>query len=317
MPKIAYLNTNLRRSTWATIYKANEILEDYTRQGFRLTLRQLYYQFVSRGFIPNNMREYKKLGSAINDGRMCGYIDWNHIEDRTRNLEHLPHWANPADIIDTVSRQYNVDLWEDQDYRVEVWVEKDALAGVIEPTCDQWDVPFLSCRGYTSQSEMWTAGMRMVEHINNDQKIVVLHLGDHDPSGIDMTRDIKEQLFTFIGSHIAGKYGGTINFNQFSEHFELRRIALNWDQIEEYDPPPNPAKLSDSRAADYVMRFGHESWELDALEPAVLAGLIADNVEPLIDEDKWTAAVERQQRDRQHLTEVSNRWDEVEELIEG
>lgn len=320
MPKIAYDDMNLRSSTLATIHKANAILESYTAQGFKLTLRQLYYQFVSRDLIPNNMREYKKLGSAVNDGRLCGYIDWDHIEDRTRELEKLPHWDNPADVIDSAARGYNIDLWKDQPYRVEVWIEKDALAGVIEPTCEAWDVPFLSCRGYTSSSEMWTGAMRMLKNIiENEQKIIVLHLGDHDPSGIDMTRDINDRLFKFIGTHLAGqkRYGGRINGHQFAEHFELKRIALNWDQVEEYEPPPNPAKLTDTRAREYVARFGEESWELDALEPTILAGLIETNVQEVIDEDKWDDAIEQQRRDREHLIEVSDRWDKVEELIEG
>ncbi|HXK40389.1 MAG TPA: hypothetical protein VJ837_06180, partial [Candidatus Paceibacterota bacterium] len=104
MPKIAYIRKSFRGNAVRTIHLANEILEDYAAQGYRLTLRQLYYQFVQKGLIANKLSEYKRLGNIVNDARLAGYIDWNHIEDRTRNLESLAHWDSPSHIVDAVSK---------------------------------------------------------------------------------------------------------------------------------------------------------------------------------------------------------------------
>lgn len=197
MAKICYIAKKFNEEHLSIINLANRIIAEYIQAGYQLTLRQLYYQFVRRDAFPetwkdpatgstNNERSYKKLGSIINDARLAGLVDWNAIEDRTRNLKSMPHWDDPADIIDSISKQFRCDLWSDQPVYVEVWVEKDALLGVIERTCNRFDVPFFSCRGYTSQSEMWVAGQRLIEHAGNGQATRVIHLGDHDPSGKDI-----------------------------------------------------------------------------------------------------------------------------------
>src|SRR2546428_272641 len=100
MPKLWYASTRFSPKSRETIAQANVIIADYEAQGFTLTLRQAYYQFVSRGLIPNTDREYKRLGSIINDARMAGLIDWDSIEDRTRFLRSLSHWDDPSDIMD-------------------------------------------------------------------------------------------------------------------------------------------------------------------------------------------------------------------------
>ncbi len=268
MTRIKYEEKNLRAATLEVVAQANVIIADYQAQGFVLTLRQLYYQFVSGDFIENTERSYKRLGSIINDGRMAGLIDWDAIEDRTRTLRKRNSWDEPADIMDAVVSQYHVDYWAGQEYRVEVWIEKEALVGVFEGVCNRLDVPFFACKGYTSQSEMWRAGRRLSAIWKDDKVPVILHFGDHDPSGMDMTRDIVDRLETFSGPGL-----------------QLKRLALNMDQIDEYGPPPNPAKMTDSRFAQYVDVYGAESWELDALEPQVLADLVENAVNEYIDED--------------------------------
>src|SRR5229473_1094494 len=202
MPKIAYKSFNFRPATLAMIDKANEIIAEYAAQGFDLTLRQLYYQFVSRDLIPNTQKDYKNLGGIINDARLAGLIDWDTIVDRTRELRALSHWSSPSDIVETCARQFNVDRWAGQPYRPEVWIEKDALVGVFERVCGELDVPLLSCRGYTSQTEMWGAGQRLLKHIKNKQTPIIFHFGDHDPSGKDMSRDILDRLELFIGREL-------------------------------------------------------------------------------------------------------------------
>lgn len=297
MPKIKYQDINLQPASMALVKTCNEIIAEYESQGFTLTLRQLYYQLVSRDIIRNKQTEYKRLGSIVNDARLAGLIDWNAIEDRTRHLRSLSRWKSPAEILEAVGQQFHIDMWEGQKYRPEVWIEKDALVGVIEGVCEELDVPFFSCRGYTSQSEMWGGAMRLAKHVRNKQIPVIFHLGDHDPSGKDMTRDIEDRLRLFMG--------GT----------HLERLALNMDQVEQYEPPPNPAKTSDSRYAAYIQEFGGESWELDALEPSVIAALIRTAVEKLINRPKWAAKQEERSDGRAKLKALGERWEEFEEML--
>lgn len=288
MPCIQYIKKRFRADSLARIEKANEIIADYQAQGFDLTLRQLYYQFVSRDLIPNTQKSYDNLGSLISDARLAGLVDWDAIQDRTRHLRGNSHWDSPAAIVDACASQYRIDRWADQTFRPEVWIEKDALVGVIEGVCKRLDVPYFSCRGYTSQSEMWGAGQRLLRYVRAGQTPVIFHFGDHDPSGIDMTRDIQDRLNLFIGSAI-----------------QIQRIALNMDQIEEYTPPPNPAKLTDSRAEAYIAKFGYESWELDALEPNTIVDLVENSIQNIIDLGSWESACSREQDGRDELTTVA------------
>lgn len=292
---IAYIEKRLSAERLTIIQQAKAILDEYARQGFDLTLRQLYYQFVSRDLIPNNMQSYKRLGDIVSDGRMCGLIDWNRIVDRTRHVARVSHWDTPSDIILAAAQSFRLDKWEAQPYRVEVWIEKDALSGVIDGICRQLDISYLSCRGYTSQSEMWSSAMRYKSYGEAGQNVLILHLGDHDPSGIDMTRDIADRLNLFCGYDVV----------------EVKRIALNWNQVEQYNPPPNPAKLTDSRVAGYLDRFGASSWELDALQPRTITELIQDEVFSVRDVDLWTEAVEEEELHRELLLKASKGWDRI------
>lgn len=295
MPKITYEAKNFTRQTLATIAQAEEIIEQYQAQGFRLTLRQVYYQFVARGLIPNTERDYKRLGNIISDARRAGMIDWSAIEDRTRFLRRLGSWSSPQDILNSAKSSYHRDLWGNQEKRIEVWIEKDALVGVIEAICNENDAPFFSCRGYVSDSEMWGAAMRMRRYTKREQAVIVLHLGDHDPSGLDMTRDIRDRLALFSGY----------------ADIEVRRIALNLKQIEEQNPPPNPAKVTDSRYETYAAEFGEESWELDALEPRYIVSLIEDEILSERNTKEWDTAVNQQEAEREQIQQVIERWPEL------
>lgn len=299
MPKIWYRDFNFSDKTLATIDNANEIIDAYRKEGYDLTLRQLYYQFVSRDLIANKQSEYNRLGSIINDGRLAGLIDWSAIVDRTRNLSALGHWASPSDLISQDAAYYQLDRWDDQPTRVEVWIEKEALAGVFERACRKYDVPFFSCRGYTSQSEMWSAAMRLQEYESNGQDTTILHFGDHDPSGIDMTRDIQDRL------------------RLFGTETQIHRIALNHDQVLQYNPPPNPAKITDSRAAAYIAAYGRSSWELDALPPTVLGNLVEREIKDIMNLDLYNAKIAKLKKDKELLTKVSDNWDNVVEMLEN
>lgn len=290
MPKIAYKHFNFRSDTLQLIHICNEIIEDYAEQGFILTLRQLYYQLVAKDMIENTTKSYNRIGGIVNKARLAGCMDWDAIEDRTRNLQSVSHWDDPSDIVQAAAESFRMDKWEDQPFRPEVWVEKEALAGVVEPTCQKLDIAFFCCRGYVSQSEMWRNAMRL-QIISENQSPLIIHLGDHDPSGIDMTRDIIDRQELFNGG------------------IEVRRIALNMDQIEKFKPPPNPAKVTDSRFNQYVIKYGNKCWELDALSPTTLAKLISDTVLSVRDESKWDKAVKIEEDYRDALQTAADEYD--------
>jgi len=300
--KQQFIVKNFKLDTIDLIREANLIVQEYSRQGFVLTLRQLYYQFVARGKFPDDRRytwtgakwkkdangtknaqpNYKWLGKCINDGRLAGLVDWLSIEDRTRNLVGNAHWLNAVEAVQAVEGQFRIDLWARQPHRVEVWIEKEALTGVISGVCNRLDVPFLACRGFVSQSEMWRGFRRSENH-----PVILLHLGDHDPSGMDMTRDNRDRLNDVFGGRV-----------------EVRRLALNMDQIEEQNPPSDPAKSTDSRFPEYRRRYGPDSWELDALEPAFINDLIETNVKSIRDDGLWREANEEQEAERQKITDA-------------
>jgi hypothetical protein len=298
--KEAFISKRFNQSSINIIDNANYILAEYKAQGYVLTLRQLYYQFVSRDLIKNTTKEYKRIGSVINDARLAGLIDWSMLEDRTRNLLSVEDFDNPIDFLGRVVERYAEPLWSDQPYYCEVWVEKDALVGVIERPCNDLRVPFFACRGYASQSELYSAGKRLGRKLKQGKRVVIFHLGDHDPSGIDMSRDNDDRLNMFAGGIV-----------------DVRRLALNEDQIEEYGPPPNPAKMTDSRAEKYVEKFGDESWELDALDPSVIEGIIRLNVEGIIDKPRMEAAAEIERNNRNDLRTLINNYNFVIEAIKA
>ena len=298
MAKIAYVEKKFKDESLVLIERCNAVIVDYQRQGFSLTLRQLYYQMVSRNIIENTERSYKRLGDLVSNARLAGLIDWNAIEDRGRNLRMNSHWETPADIIRSARRSFKVDKWKGQRYRPEVWIEKQALEGVIAGVCGRLDVPYFACKGYNSQSEQWGAGQRLRRYMQDGYEPIIFHLGDHDPSGIDMTRDNRDRLELFMGG------------------VEFQRLALNMSQIDEYQPPPNPAKETDSRFASYIELYGDESWELDALEPQVLVDLIERSILRIRDDEQYEQMVALEQEGVHLLAEVEERWADVVSYLE-
>lgn len=310
--KICYVPRKFQAKRQILIDQSNEIIEEYQAQGYELTTRQVYYQFVARDLLPekwrdpitgskNNPKSYGKLSSIINKARLAGLIDWKAIVDRTREPEENQHWDSPKEIIDACVSSYKIDSRKTQPYYIEVWVEKEALEGVIRKTCRPLDVLSFACKGYVSQSSMWEAAQRIIQRITISKenyieqglkKAVIFHLGDHDPSGMDMTRDIQDRLNLFVEAD------GII---------EVRRIALNFDQIKQYNPPPNPVKMTDSRKDVYIEKYGEESWELDALEPKVLDELITTRINKLTDVDLLEEAGERQEEEKAVLRKIANK----------
>lgn len=304
MPFIEYVPTNFHPGSLYIIGKANQIINDWTAKGYRLTLRQIYYRFIALDWLPvswvdaeynkkhglhpstkNTLKNYKKLGQILNTARLSGAVDWDSIEDMTRNLKGLQHFDSPATAVQWLAEQYRIEKWRDQPRRVEVWIEKDALAGIFERVCCEADidVPYFSCRGYNSQSEMWAAAQRILAHEARGQQTAILQFSDHDPSGLDMTRDIKDRLALFGTSA------------------KVARLALNIAQVKKLNLPPNPAKETDIRFANYAAEFGPESWELDALEPDMLADLVRRAVHKLRDQKTWEEALEEESKQVREL----------------
>jgi hypothetical protein len=319
--------TNFRSDTLARIAQANAIIGEYGGQ--KLTARQIYYQFVSRDLIPNNARSYQNLTAMLTDARYAGSVDWDGIEDRGREADVPGEWDTIDEIVDLAVDQWRSPRWREQPKHVELWVEKQALAGVLAPIARRAHVPLMVNKGYSSASAMKAAADRMLEAAGCEQietvcdgcgtladdredgccvscgsktgievhafrggvwgdeafekEVVVLYLGDHDPSGEDMVRDIRDRLAEF----------GVPNLR-------VEKVALTMAQIRRFNPPPNPAKVTDSRAGAYIARYGDQSWELDALPPRELNRLVENAINRNVDRGLMDAAVAREtiERDR-------------------
>lgn len=203
------------------------------------------------------------------------------------------------DIIESAAKSYKIDLWCEQEYYIEVWVEKDALESVVGQAAERFRLNYFSCRGYTSMTAMWQAAQRLIEKADEGFRPYIIHLGDHDPSGIDMTRDIEERLNTLGCTDL-----------------HVDRIALNMDQVELYNPPPNPTKVTDSRSNSYRERFGDDCWELDALEPRVIDDLISNMVEQLINQERFDHYARREREERQQLNKAAEHWFAVSKFLD-
>ncbi len=298
--RIAYIDWTPTAASEAMVKMANAIIKEYRDAGYILTLRQLYYQFVSRDLIPNTEKSYKNLGKVIAKARMAGLISWDAIEDRGRGLSAFWYDEDETNAIRDLPHYVRFDRWERLGIYVEVWVEKEALGNVISRACEPFYVPHLSCKGYLSASEAWAAGRRFRDKLRKGHECYLLHLGDHDPSGIDMTRDNRDRVDLF-----SENFGGV----------GVKRLGLNMDQVDQYAPPPNPAKFTDSRASSYVEEFGVTSWELDALEPSVIEALVRDEIESLIDEDIWREVQKMEDEKRDLLRKLYDRWPKIKKTL--
>lgn len=287
--KQSYIEKRFNAASRATIEQVNNILAEYEAQGYDLSLRQLYYQMVSRDLLPNVQKEYKRLGDLVNNARLAGLVDWDMIKDRGRKTEHNSHFESPSEILNLAASSFAIDKWLDQPYHVEVMVEKQALEGVLIPVCKELDINFTANKGYSSASAFYERGRWLgyqAQRLN--KKIVVFYLGDHDPSGLDMTRDVSERLGMFAGTCV-----------------KVERLALNYSQVETLKPPPNTTKETDTRAAEYN-RLYKSSWELDAVEPATLARIVKEAVLKYRDADKWQKAVTTEERMKAELQNLAD-----------
>lgn len=327
-----YRSINFRPETLARIVQARAIIAEYGSQ--KLTARQVYYQFVARDLIPNTPRSYQNLTAILTDARYAGMISWSAIEDRGREVDAPGEWERVDDLVDAAVRQWRSPRWKEQPRYVELWVEKQALAGVLAPIANRWHVPLMVNKGYSSASAMHDAAQRMLEACGVEtvqsvcdncgtladdregrkcggcgeatalvtraldvdgldefeREVVVIYLGDFDPSGEDMVRDIRDRLTEF----------GVPNL-------DVRKVALTMEQIRRLRPPPNPAKITDSRAASYIERHGASSWELDALPPRELNRLVEAAITSVVDVDAYKAVIAAEDKERARVTKAIER----------
>lgn len=272
MAKIKYAEHRLSASAMFIIEYANKVIQSYQASGLTLSLRQLYYQFVAE--------------NAFTDTYVQSGGKW--VKD-----------PDGRDVLLEVADCFAYWKWEDQPHYVEVWVEKDALLEVVAQTANRHDVAYFSCRGYTSVTELHAAALRLRHELQHGKFVHILHIGDHDPSGLDMTRNITERLQDTFQIRDA----------------KIHRIALNRNQIDKYNPPPNPAKLSDSRSSKYVERHGEYSWEVDALRPDVLSRIIDANIDHWKDKALWAKAEAKETRARNLLKGIYDRWNDVYKFV--
>ena len=315
MPFIQYVKKEFSEEKMRLIAKCNSIINKYHEQGFLLTLRQLYYVFVSNDYFPddwcyknvgnnkwvkhingtkNAPPNYIALGNLISDARMAGLMDWEAIVDRSRSSYANQHWDKPSKAVESLLGAYAVDKWKNQPNYLEVWVEKEALEQVLATACQPMDVRFFACKGYASQSAIWEAAQRLLQQRDKGKEVHIIHLGDHDPSGIDMSRDIYEKLSMFT-----------------YEKVHVERIALNMSQVQQFNLPPNPAKTTDSRYADYASKFGEQSWELDSLNPQLLVELITKSIQQYRDDKLWEEAAQEEKKGRATLQYICQYFPDV------
>jgi hypothetical protein len=281
--KVQYKSLRFSATKRDLIRECAEIIDTYMGQGLTLTLRQLYYQLVTRNTIENKERSYKNLGTLVSNARLAGLLDWDAIEDRVRVPRSPPEYTDLNDLANAALNSYRLPRWDGQSYYAELWVEKDALAGVLSPLASEFHVTLMVNRGYSSQTAMRDGALRF-EHNGSGKNLSLFYLGDHDPSGEDMVRDIRDRFAMFGVADV-----------------EVQKIALTIEQVREYDPPPNPTKVSDPRADKYIAEHGDESWEVDALPPNVLAQLVRDAFAEIVNTKLMDKIKRREERDKKDL----------------
>lgn len=343
------INMDEHKGVWVEeksliVAKIIEISEEYQRAGDTLTLRQLYYQLVSRDIIPNHDKVYKKISSIKDDVVYSGLVDWNVFEDRGRKPVMAYSEESVADALQRTLDSYKLDRQKDQPVHIEVWTEKDAISAILRKVTMPLTISLVINKGYSSSTAMYDAYKRFVEMIELGKKVTILYFGDHDPSGIDMIRDIEDRLMFFLlrgerqQSHwmrrridnwrnvimdldefpdylesdpelwIDDEDGGDSIFKWelafFKEHFEIVGIGLTMAQIKQYNPPHNPAKLTDPRAKDYIKKYGEVSWEVDALSPKTMREIVASAIAEKMDDGVYQALLEEEESDREKLTKM-------------
>lgn len=271
-----------------------DIVDEYAEEGYNLTLRQLHYQLVKSNWIVNHDSAYKKLGNILDDCKYAGIINWDNIEDRGR-IPYIPYYVEDVEaaLNDTID-QYRIDRQKGQESYVELWTEKDALSAILRRSTEKYHIQLVVNKGYTSSSAIYRAYKRCIQQIREGKKIIILYFGDHDPSGLDMVRDIRERLEFMFNKGRHSEMFENMHSDELKSSFTVLPIGLTMAQIREYDLPPNPTKLTDSRANGYIKKFGKTCWEVDALRPQTLSDIVETNIESIIDMQQYAIMLQEE-----------------------
>jgi len=250
-----------------------------------MTVRQVYYQLVSRQVIENNRGQYQAVSNALVDARKDGVIPWDWIEDRLRRPRRVSMWDDLADFAKTAVSAYRRDVWASQENYVECWLEKDALSGVFEDILRNYGVTLNVGRGYDG----WDSIHNAADRFGDGDGSTILYFGDFDPSGEDMVRSLRERL-AFFGCEP-----------------DVIKVALTADDVKRYNLPPDFTKTTDTRRAAFVERFGDVAVELDALPIDVLRERITTEVESIMDLDALAEVRELEKKERAKIARALSR----------
>jgi hypothetical protein len=248
-----------------------------------ITIRHLFYRLVGLGVIEKNERAYKSLCQHLSRWRKSGEVPYDAFSDSTRWRIKPQMFGSMAEALTLTRETYRRNLWATQPWYVEVWVEKDAIAGVIDDVTGAWGVPLFVCRGFASLSSLYEAAQTFKKNQAKGKSPFIIHLGDYDPSGHAAADAIERTLREDLQC-----YGVT-----------FQRFAIIEEQIEEFNLPTRPTKQSDSRARNWQ---GSECVELDSMPPQELRTIVKNAITMLIDKDEWQA-LKRIEREEQETLE--------------
>ena len=253
-----------------------------------ITGRGIGYKLFTRGLIPSMATaDMQRVYRLLKEARERGDIPWEWIVDETRKIECVSTWSDPAAYARCVARSYRRDFWDQQPVRVEVWSEKGTVRGVLSPVLDEYAVGFNVLHGFGSATSVYDAAQS-----DNVRPLVVLYVGDWDPSGLCMSeRDLPDRL---------ARYGG--------DHIILKRIALTEDQLTGLQSFPAADKKDDKRHAWFVKNFGHSCWELDAMDPGDLRRCVEREILGLIEPTAWERCTVLNEAERESLLTVLDAW---------
>ena len=259
-----------------------DVAQEVLRETHPMTVRQVYYQLVSRQVIKNNRSQYSAVSNLLRDARKDGVIPWEWIEDRTRRPRPVQMWDDLADFIETVRRAYRRDVWPAQPGYLEVWLEKDALSGIFEDVLQRYGVTLNVGKGYDG----WDSIHNAADRYKDGDGVTVLYFGDLDPSGEDMVRSLRARL-AFLDCNP-----------------EIVKCALTRDDVRRYNLPPDFAKKTDTRRAKFVAEHGDIAVELDALPVAVLRSRLVTEIEARLDLDALEEVRRLERLDRGRLSSI-------------
>ncbi|MEM9366386.1 MAG: hypothetical protein AAGD07_10340 [Planctomycetota bacterium] len=259
-----------------------------------ITLRGLFYRVVSTGFFPStDQRYYSRLQRLVSTLRSEHLIPYSWIVDNLRSTIKPSSWSGLSDFADTVRNAYRLDFWASLDDCVHVFVEKDAMTGVIAPVTEEFDVPLSPVRGYVSDSFAHALGSQFAKI---KKPIHCFYLGDFDPSGFDLERSLvdklgihsgKKFLFADDSSHIALAEDLAKTTDLRGAFVTWERLSLTEDDFETHNLIELEVKKTDTRASQFMREHGQRCAEVDALDPNVIRQRVREAITRYVPDKKW------------------------------